>query len=179
MTQGSALLQGEDRLHWLLGRLVHSYARLDLNIGLQLRSLSHYRAVDVDELLKPETSTFKPRLRRLRTLSLEVYGQRNRAAREAFERWFRRAEAARALRNNYAHGRWGLVSVQQPDLFIFVALSWVFDPEKMDPPVQLSLAELEEQVLEVESLGRDFLALQRTFESIAGLPVNGALREGS
>ena len=33
-------LQGLDRLHWLLGRLVHATARLDFGVGLQIRSLS-------------------------------------------------------------------------------------------------------------------------------------------
>ncbi|WP_286530578.1 hypothetical protein [Variovorax sp. J31P179] len=158
------MFRGEDRLHWLLGRLVHAHARLDLGIGLQLRWLGPYRGVEVAHLLVAPNVHFKTRLDKLRPLALEMWGHSNPTARKAFEQWFQCAEHARGLRNDYAHGRWGPVTFREPDLFAFVALSWEFDPDRKTPEVRMTLAELEEQVEEIESLLHDFLQLQKTFE---------------
>ncbi|HYP84957.1 hypothetical protein [Variovorax sp.] len=157
-------LQGEDRLHWLLGRLVHAHARLDLGIGLQLKWLGPYRGVDVDHLLVAPSVHFKTRLDKLRPLALEMWGHSNPVACAAFEQWFQRVERARGVRNDYAHGRWGRVNMREPDLFAFVALSWEFDPAKMAPEVQVTLDELEVQVKEIEALVHDFQRLQKKHE---------------
>ena len=54
--------------------------------------------------------------------------------------------------------------MREPDLFAFVALSWEFDPAKMAPEVRVTLAELEDQVKEIESLVHDFQRLQKKYE---------------
>ena len=43
----------EKQVHYLLGRLVHAFARLDLCVGLQLKWLGPYRGVEVGKLLNP------------------------------------------------------------------------------------------------------------------------------
>ncbi|MDM0049808.1 hypothetical protein [Variovorax sp. J22R115] len=161
---GTEALSGEHRLHWLLGRLVHAHARLDLNIGLQLKWLGPYRGVEVEDLLSA-SEPFKKRVKKLRPLVFEMWGHSNPAAREAFEHWFERVERARALRNDYAHGRWGPVSIREPNLFAFVALSWEFDPDKIAPEVRITLDEFEAQIKEIELLGHDFMRLQKKFEA--------------
>lgn len=157
-------LAGDDRLHWLLGRLVHAFGRLDLTIGLQLRWPGLYRGVDVAGLLTAETK-FKTRAKKLRSLVGEMWGHSNEAAREAFDQWFERVERVRALRNNYAHGRWGNASAKDLNYYQFVALSWEFDAERQPPAEYLSLDELEVQVKEVETLFNDFKKLTRKYET--------------
>ncbi|MDM0050923.1 hypothetical protein QTI04_18105 [Variovorax sp. J22R115] len=131
---------------------------------MQLKWLGPYRGVEVEDLLSA-SEPFRKRVRKLRPLVFETWGHSKLAAREAFEKWFERVERARALRNDYAHGRWGRVSMREPDLFAFVGLSWEFDPDKIAPEVRITLGELEAQVKEIEALSRDFLRLQKKFEA--------------
>lgn len=163
MNTEKANLTGEDRLHWLLGRMVHAHARLDLVVGLQLRWLGPYRGVNVDSLLLM-TEPFIKRVRQLRPLVFDMWGH-DPAARAAFEQWFDRVEHARGLRNNYAHGRWGNVGPNTPDLYYFMPLSWDFEPATMKPAERITLSQLEDQAKEIESLAQDFMRLQKLFEA--------------
>lgn len=102
----------EDQLHRLLGRLVHAFARLDFCVGLQLKWLGPYRGMNVDRLLDARLP-FKHRFDALEPLVLDMYAHTNRVAHDLYQTWFTRVERAKAVRNNYAHGRWGgMVAMQ-------------------------------------------------------------------
>lgn len=159
-------LSPEDQLHLLLGRLVHAVARLDLVVGLQLKWLGPYRGQDVAELFETGQGSFRKRLNKLKSLSLETWGHADADARHAFSEWFARADAARGIRNDYAHGRWGRRSVRSDD-FNFVALGWELDSDKQPPEVVVQLDALAREVEEIERLTQDFLDLQERFGTSA------------
>jgi hypothetical protein len=46
-------MNAEEQLHQLLGQLVHSFARFDFNVGLQLVWIGPCRGVEIDHLLGP------------------------------------------------------------------------------------------------------------------------------
>lgn len=165
-SNGVVALSPEDRLHLLLGRLVHAVARLDFSVGLQLRWLGPYRGHDVADLLSTGQGSFHQRLRKLRSLAAETWAQADAEALKSFSDWFVRAEAARGIRNDYAHGRWGRRSFRSDD-FNFIALSWEMDPDKQPPEVVVHLDELAREVAEIESLAHEFFELQKQFEGSA------------
>ena len=69
-------LDPEDRLHLLLGRLVHAFGRFDFNMGLQLKWLGPYRGVEVDHLLVG-SKPFTMRFAQLEPLVMDVFGHQN------------------------------------------------------------------------------------------------------
>lgn len=161
----------EDQLHLLLGRLVHAFARFDFNIGLQLKWIGPYRGVEIDDLLTARVP-FTHRFDALKSLLLEIYAREDRQAHAAFAKWFDRAEEARALRNDYAHGRWGFLSPDQlePYEVEFVGLGWEMDPAKQAPAVRMRLDELDAEVQLIESLFAEFRSLAQTFSDRARPP---------
>lgn len=58
--------------HRLLGRLVCAHGRFDRNIGLQLDNFGRWYGKDVAELLDPKKIPFSARLKKLRSLVLDV-----------------------------------------------------------------------------------------------------------
>ncbi len=166
-TLGSRLAARErtqDEVHRLLGRLIHAYARLDLNMGLQLKWLGPYRGVPIDHLLDKRVP-LAHRFCALRPLVLEVYATDGVDASRSFSQWFDRADEAKALRNDYAHGRWLFDTADEcaDPHFDFVALSWEMDPAKQDPPLRLSLTQFRRQVEEMELLSGEFFKLESKF----------------
>ena len=147
-----------DALHVLLGRLVHTYARLDHFMGLQLKWLGEYRGRSVAQLLRKNVA-FDRRLKLLRDLSIETWGHSDARVADEFKAWFTEVERVQKLRNRFAHGRWGHVHTGTAEIE-FVALSWEADPAKMKPQVKVALADFEQLADEVERLGGKFMALQ-------------------
>lgn len=155
-------------MHLLLGRLVHAYARFDFNMGLQLAWLGPYRGVAVQELLDKKIS-FSERFRKLKPLVLETFAHEDEEARHAFRNWFGRIARAKAMRNDYAHGRWGFgrnADLDDPE-FEFVALSWEMDAAKQPPAVRLRLSAFAHEVALVESLFNEYWELERRYRSSA------------
>ena len=150
----------------LLGRLVHAVARLDLNVGLQLKWLGPYRGHNVSDLFSTGQGSFRHRLRKVKSLTIETWAHSDAEAQKAFSDWFVRAEAARGIRNDYAHGRWGRRSFRNED-FNFVALTWEMDADKQAPEVVIHLDELAQEVAEIERLAHEFVELQKRFENSA------------
>lgn len=159
----AATLCAEDQLHLYLGRLIHATARLDFVVGLQLRWLAP-RGVEIAGLLRPHHGSLYARLHKLKELTLTTCDHAGPEASQAFHDWFSRAEAARGIRNDYAHGRWGRRSVKTTD-FDFMPLSWETDPARQLPAIVVALDALASQVAEVERLGHEFVALQERFTS--------------
>jgi hypothetical protein len=162
------LANREDRVHILLGRLVHTLARLDFSIGLQLRSLGQHRGVDVRDLLDPK-QPFQQRFRRLKPLVLDIYGHENQEIRQQFEDWFARALNAKALRNDYAHGRWDFGSAfhWDGDTVNFIPLSWETDPAAQPAPIVVSLKAFHADVETAEGLLRDYWKLEKRYRGLA------------
>lgn len=159
----ASTLCAEDRLHLYLGRLIHATARLDFVVGLQLRWLAP-RGVVIADLLRPHHGSLYTRLQKLKELTLKTCDHAGPTASKAFHDWFARAEAARGIRNDYAHGRWGKRSVKTTD-FDFMPLSWETDPARQLPAIVVALDALAGQVAEVERLGHEFVSLQDLFGS--------------
>ena len=151
----------EDRLHLLLGRLVHAFGRLDFCIGLQLKWLGPYRGIKVDHLLDAKLP-FKHRLDALKPLVLEMYAHTDQAAYDLYQTWFERVENAKAIRNDYAHGRWGGFTPVREG-FEFVALTWEMDPMKQTPAVHMTFNDLERNVAEVERLFGEYTSFETEF----------------
>lgn len=98
----------ERRFHELLGRMVHAHASLDFNVGLQLSWLGPHLGRKVNHLLDARKVPFAKRLKKLRTLVIELYGGAGAEVLGAFRAWFSEADSLKALRNDYVHGRWGV-----------------------------------------------------------------------
>lgn len=154
----------EDEFHLRLGRLTHAAAVLDFNVGLTLKWLAERLNEDVTADLKP-TSPFGGRLRKLRTLFLNAYGNSHPGLRSDFEDWFKRADDARSIRNDYAHARWGFrYSNDHGDKFIgFVPLNWDMDSASAPQQVWLSPSQLDLEVSELQKLSGDFQRLTKKY----------------
>lgn len=168
--------------HYLLGRLVHAHARFDFNVGLQLNWMGPMYGVEVIELLNPHKAKFKARLAMFKRLVLDVYQPAGAAFVTEFRSWFDRAERCRVLRNDYAHGRWGVPGrfnhkeggsmIDAEPLLVFISLDWNMEPDREDCSLALTLQEFKEQVEEAEAVFADYSRLAKRFEESAkpGLP---------
>ncbi|CAN7330337.1 hypothetical protein LJR130_001759 [Variovorax sp. LjRoot130] len=148
---------------FLLGRLIHAYARLDHFIGLQLNWLGEYRGQPVAKLLRKNVA-FARRLKCLRQLAIETWGHSDPKVVDEFKAWFKEVERVQGQRNKYAHGRWGYMRINTDEIE-FVELSWESDPAKMKPAVKVALEDFRRLVGEVERLTHGFVSLQKKFES--------------
>lgn len=149
--------------HHLLGRLAHAHANLDFNVGLQLSWLGPYVQVKVHHLLDAKKVMFAKRLGMLKNLVFELFENAGESALNEFRQWFDAADAMKALRNDYVHGRWGvpgkLVDGQQ--LLAFVPLNWDMTPDQPDKSIYLTLDEFRSQVVKMETLAHEYFRLER------------------
>lgn len=152
-----------------LGRLVHETARFDFFVGLQLMWLGAGSGVNVSKLLDPVKVPLSVRLRKLRNLVVRAFKFGGPGVLKEFNAWFDRAEAARALRNGYAHGRWGTPgrwdeNSQGPDhsrvpMLAFVALDWDMTPDQGDRSEYMTMDEFRDQVAEAVAVFNEFFQL--------------------
>ena len=158
----------EDRLHILLGRLVHAFGRFDFNIGLQLKWMGPYCGVKVEHLLNARMP-FTVRLDALEPLVMEIYGHENGEARRDFAQWFEHARTAKAVRNDFVHGRWAVYSDGFPRTpkIEFIALNWEMEQAKQTPPTSINLDDFEEAISALESLFGDYWKLTERYENNA------------
>jgi len=159
----------EDAFHRLLGRLVHAHARFDFNIGLQLNWMGSYCQQDATELLNPLKVQLGNRLKKLKQLILEIYEPAGAEALVAFKAWFKRADEARALRNDYVHGRWGMPgrTIDAEPLLAFIPLHWDMSPDRPDDSISMSIEEFASQVAAVEELFADYWRLTEKYKQYA------------
>jgi hypothetical protein len=149
--------------------LVHEAARFDFFVGLQLNWLGPYCQVDVSKYLNPSKFTLDNRLGILRKLVKKAYKSAGPEAVSEFDQWFVTARAARALRNNYAHGRWGVPGrlAESPlgpghpriPMLAFVRLDWDMTPNQPDRSIYMTAEELQDQVEEAVSVFKSFFDL--------------------
>ena len=169
-----------DDFHRLFGSFVLAHARLDFNVGLQLLHIGAYRQVDVSELLDPLKTPFALRLKKLRQLTLDLYVSAGEVARAEFGAWHTRADMFRGLRNDYAHGRWGVPGkynfkgdgsmLDAEPLLLFTPLHWNFDPNGPDRSITMTIEEFATQVGEMEGLFKDFEQLMKKYQYFARPP---------
>lgn len=173
-------LEGEsfdNSFHRLLGRLVHTVARLDFNVGLQLRFWGVEDDPKILDLLQPRTSQLNARLKALKRLLSSAWADVGSEGLQAMNAWFSRADQARAFRNEYAHGRWGVPgaylqaeSGRQCDatpLLLFAPLDWSMSPGRPDTYLRLTLEEFTRQVNEAELLAAEYQELTERFAASA------------
>lgn len=156
----------EDRLHILLGRLVHAFGRFDFNIGLQLKWMGPYCGEKVEHLLNARMP-FAIRLDALEPLVMKLYCHEDEDAMRDFSRWFEHARTVKALRNDFVHGRWAVYpsrSAIEPKIE-FIALNWEMEQAKQIPPMSIKLEELGEAVRTLEFLFNDYWKLTEHYES--------------
>ncbi|MCE4555032.1 hypothetical protein [Pelomonas cellulosilytica] len=156
-------------MHRSLGRLVHEAARLDFFVGLQLNWLGPYLQVDVSKYLTPTRHTLDNRLAILRKLVRKAYRSARPEVIAEFDQRFARARSARALRNNYAHGRWGVSGkpAESPlgphhpriPVLAFVRLDWDMTPNQPDKSFFMTVDELRDQVTEAVTVFKAFFDL--------------------
>lgn len=154
----------EDEFHVRLGRLTQAAAELDFNVGLSLKWLARSLNADVTADLNPKFS-FSNRLTKLKELLLQAYGDNHPALRSDFEQWFKRANDARTVRNDYVHARWGIRHAKEfGDHFIgYVPLNWEMDPGAAPKITWLSPADLDREVAELHRLSNDYHRLTKKY----------------
>ncbi|WP_320422706.1 hypothetical protein [Roseateles agri] len=170
----------EDQFHCSLGRLVHETARLDFLVGLQLNWLGQHCNVSVARYLDPTKCSLAMRLAKLHSLVKRAFKPAGPAALNEFGAWFEQAGAARALRNNYAHGRWGVPVRLDEDprgpefpriqMLAFVALDWDMTPNQPDRSVYMSLESFQQQVADAVKVFNSYFKLSEKHLPHVGVP---------
>lgn len=151
-----------DAFHLRLGRLTHASAQLDFNIGLVLNWLGQHNSLDVSKLLDPKKTQLCQRLGKLEELISKIYDQTQPHVATDFDAWFRRADKARALRNDYVHARWGMpgeLKDEEPHVF-FLTLNWDMTFDQPDKSIKLTFKEFDRQIHELSQLAGDFMKLR-------------------
>lgn len=100
-----------------------------------------------------------------------------------FANWFAKIDKARALRNDYAHGRWGVPGGRRggPDtplrdcelLLGFVPLHWNLSPDTMPQEITMTLGEFEQQVEDAISLFGEYFDLYKKYSGFMRVGADG------
>lgn len=172
-----------EEFHRLLGRLVHETAQFDFYIGLQLNWLGDYYKVDLGDLLDPKKSQLNQRLKKLRQITMRAYQRAGDDALAEFSEWFDRADNARALRNDYVHGRWGVPGkydfkfagrlMDADPLLTFVPLNWDISPDQADSSISMTMQEFAQQVDAAQILFAEHHRLSNLYMEFAKLGIEG------
>lgn len=159
----------EDEFHCILGRLVHETARFDFFVGLQLSWLGGHCGIDVSKELSVSKATLSTRLTKLQAIVAQAFKAAGPTAMAEFDNWFARAASARALRNDYAHGRWGTPGklAESPDgpghprvpMLAFVRLDWDMTAGQPDRSVYMTLDDFRAEVVDAVSVFNAFFKL--------------------
>lgn len=157
-----------EEFHRNLGRLVHAMASFDLNIGLQLNWMGPSLGVDVTAELDPKSTHLRQRLKRLKTLTLKAFAAAGEDAVIELRNWFDRADRARAIRNDYVHGRWGVPAgfdmdaegrIEGEPLLGFVPLRWDLTLGQPDRTIRMKMQDFARQVDAAERLLGEYIRL--------------------
>lgn len=166
-----------EEFHRNLGRLVHATASFDFHIGLQLNWMGPMLGIDVTEDLDPKGTNLRQRLKRLKTLTLKAFAAAGDDAVRELGNWFERADKARAIRNDYVHGRWGVPASFEMDaegridgepLLGFVPLNWDFTPGQPDQTIRMKMQDFARQVDAAERLMTDYTRLTDKYGAWCG-----------
>lgn len=166
-----------EEFHRNLGRLVHATASFDFNIGLQLNWMGPMLDVEVTEDLDPTRTHLRQRLKRLKSLTLKAFAAAGDDAVRELRNWFERADRARAIRNDYVHGRWGVPSGFEMDaegridgepLLGFLPLNWDLTPGQPDRTIRMKMQDFARQVDAAERLLTEYIRLTDKYGAWCG-----------
>jgi hypothetical protein len=152
------------RFYGLLGRLVHAHAQLDFNVGLQLNWMGPHLGTDVSGLLQG-TVPFARRLTKLEELTAELFVNSEAALME-LKAWFQAAGRPKRVRNDFVHGRWGVPrsAFESPPRIELAPLHWTMDADALEPPIVMTINELEQEVAALQHLAGEHFRLMRKHE---------------
>lgn len=120
----------------LLGRMIFAFSRLDTNLGLMVAWVMRSLGKEA-QLKNVDTMSFNTRLEFIAEY-IETSNGLASEARAEMSDWIAAADAARAQRNKFVHGRWGI------DIHRNKALNVVGLPgSDAQRPFEYSLSELE------------------------------------
>lgn len=133
--------------------------------------------VDVTADLDPKGTKLRQRLKRLKSLTLKAYAAAGDDAVWELRNWFERADRARAIRNNYVHGRWGVPAGFELDaegridgepLLGFVPLNWDLTPGQPDQTIRMKMQDFAKQVDAAERLLFEYIRLTDKYRAWFG-----------
>ncbi len=177
----------KDEFHRLLGRLVRTQSVFDFNVGLQLLNCEALSQEERSELLNPCTTQLRRRLVALDEMVRKTFHSSGGEAIAEFSAWFERADSCQALRNDYAHGLWGVPGKYEltepgramdaiPQL-TFRPLTWEMSADNRDDEVVLTLEEFAGQVEVAEVLISEYWDLcNKYFNSSVSLVATRELK---
>lgn len=157
----------------LLGRLVCAHATFDRNIGHQLHWLGRWYGTDVVEFLDPKKVPFSKRLKKLRSMVLDIYESAGKKGLAELTEFFDQAGAATALRNDYVHGFWNWhyrESAGGEMVLQFFPLHWDMTPDRPDDSVTMALGEFADQVENAEKVLSRYFRLIDKYGRFAKVP---------
>ena len=163
----------EAEFYRLLGRLVCAHSRFDHNIGSQLRTFGRWYGDDVAEFLDPKKVPFGKRLKKLRSMVLEIYEASGNKGLTELTDFFDRAGNATALRNDYVHGRWNWHYRERAGgemILQFNPLHWDMTPDRPDDSVTMALGEFADQVTNAEKVLSEYFRLVEKYRRFAKVP---------
>ncbi|SCU89709.1 hypothetical protein CNECB9_4920032 [Cupriavidus necator] len=149
-------------------------AMFDFLVGLQLNWIGLCLKIEVSEHLNPKRVQFGTRLKKLRPLLQQYFESAGATAQDEFSQWCHRAEEARAMRNDYVHGRWGVPAKRQFNsegyaveghwLLGFVPLHWDLSGQSDIQEKLMTMEEFAADVDACERLLQEYRALSDRYE---------------
>ncbi|MES1979998.1 MAG: hypothetical protein V4451_18310 [Pseudomonadota bacterium] len=149
--------QAQSELHRSIGGLMEAYAWLDVHVGLKIKTHSG-NDPEAFALLSPKLP-MKLRLDCLNKLVQNASANSEAPIKNDWSVWNTQAEKVRALRNDYAHGRWIFNHEPGRNSFRFARLDWNTNVQLADAPLAISPAE-------IDARSADIWALIRTLDEI-------------
>jgi hypothetical protein len=162
--QGSAAHPEDPEIRFssALVRLLRYFNLLEENVGL---SISHLENPDNPRASYPRLAitTAEQKLLDWKAL-LEKGGHiSNDAAKSGLYGWFERANNARCIRNRYIHGHWEYLPLREEKPVGVRASAWLHEKFGAMANEQMSMAELEASVDELENVFQEFMSLRKKY----------------
>jgi hypothetical protein len=153
-----AYLDITDQFHLRLGRIAHTSAQLDFNIGLALSWLGSYCGVDTSEYLNVKSHQLASRIAKLEEIVKIAFKNAPPEVFNDFNSWFDKARNVKSLRNNYMHARWGINPIRDDSepYVKFTPLNWNMNPDQVLPETTLTFRELDLQIDEFKDVAFSF-----------------------
>lgn len=146
----------ESAAHALVGRLLFTYSRLDVNLALYVANRYSTSARD-DSILKLEKLSFKEKLDWVLPAVAREYPA-NEACEAEWSEWFQAANEVRTVRNRLVHGRWGISEHHQR----VSNISGLPGSPNQDE-IQYTLTELQAEVQRAVDLSSRFYSLSKNW----------------
>jgi hypothetical protein len=143
----------EARFYSAIGKFIDSYGWFDYNLGLQISFWHSGSQLDVRKYLTTD-SHLKTRLDVLKQMINRSTNRVSEVEQSEYEQWVANVDAIRALRNEYAHGRWihSKPTADDDGQMTFLPLQWSAGGNAERPPLPTLLSELEAQATQISKL---------------------------